>query len=212
MTYYDTSTGEIRNEELRARFRKELKVKGSKPWNSDILSQVSETPYQWCIEKGRHSGYEYYLPFRLQLGRCPFPQFLLFHTKRCDVIRVSYFHIKEKTDHYGQYGMDRSFSPFTLENTTPYQLSRIAEAIQWACHGGFGTSLETGGFPWSPETNIYIGPSRYSDKTMAIIMSDGSSNRKERELWDYEFFPPSGVEVIMKLIAEIRSFSMNWFW
>ena len=101
---------------------------------------------------------------------------------------------------------------FSFENTTPYQMARLANVLDWLCCGDFKNGRPTGSFPWNQEVNIFIKSGDRSSSDLTVCATDGSGNKDERRLWNYEFFPPSGVEAVMELITEVRNRAIQWFW
>ena len=217
MPYFSSYGGPYSNEQFRKEYRKKLETGGVEPWYPPIDMLGPNLTDQWLVDDS-NSRKQYYLPCHIRFGRCPFPQTLTFHAEQGDEMRVSYFHTevvsKATALKHARVGdIDKRFPPFSFENTTPYQMARLANVLDWLCCGDFKNGRPTGSFPWNQEVNIFIKcGDRSRQEDVYVYATDGSGKKDERRLWNYEFFPPSGVEAIMELITEVRNRAIQWFW
>lgn len=163
--------------------------------------------YSWLMNNRRC----HFVQFDLYIGRCTFPQRLSFRGDPGYYIEVECFNVKDPLNHRGPVPLilNRSIKPFTIETTTPYMLSRIAYIIQLLCHGEDHQFGETLGLYDDPSTNIHL---TQLDDSMAVCVSHPEHCEQILELWDAQFFPPDGVDTVIKLINDIRHISMKYFW
>ena len=219
MSYYSSYGSTHNNEQVRKEFRKKLALGGNKPWCPPVEMTAPNLSDRWLVSDSRgRTRKEYYFPCQVRLGRCPFPQTITFHAEVCDEMRVRFFDYEavSKDDALKNYAcgdIDKRLPPFSFENTTTHQLTRIAKAMEWLCRGEFDSNgKSTNEFPWVQEAQIFIKTAtRPEDNSVYLCVTDGKRS-DEIKLWDYEFFPPSGVEAVIKLLVEIRNLSIKWFW
>lgn len=217
MSYFSSYGGNHSNEQFRNEYRKKLEANTDRSWQPPVGMVEPNLVDQW-LEKKRESNRrrEYFLPCHIRFGRCPFPQTVVFHAEVCDEMRVNFFHtepiLKERSLKCGMSGdIDKSFPPFSFENTTPYQMARLAKVLDWLCRGDFEKGRPTNLFPHKPDVSIFIKTGSERDKNVYVGVTDGIRS-DEMRLWEYEFFPPSGVEAVVKLITEIRNLAIQWYW